>query len=196
MDYQELQQSWYFFLSLEKDLQETSRYIEPNGQEQAYSFEFYKIIMLACTEIETAFKQICNSIDEHNKCGHIGEYRSTILEKYPRIVETLIFVPRWNGKNLYPFKDWEKRSPEWWAAHQKIKHSRFSSLPKATYENAVTALAALFVLIMYLYKINGYDCKIDESSYFECEYGPQALYARQPKELPDFELDGEQGEKR
>lgn len=176
MDFHELQQSWHFFLSIEKDMLETSRYIEPNGQEQTYSFEFYKIIMLACSEIEAAFKQICNSIDDKNSCGDIGHYKGLILKRYPRIGETLVIVPRWNGKNLYPFKEWGQGHLKWWDAYQHIKHSRYSSLRDASYENAVNTLAALFVLILYLFRINGYDCKADDSAYFVCEYCPQAYY--------------------
>ena len=44
----EVQNMWYYFLDLEKELADSSRYIEPEGQENVYSFEFRKIIILAC----------------------------------------------------------------------------------------------------------------------------------------------------
>ena len=46
MDYWELTTCWNYFLSLDRDLNETARYIEPESQENTFSFEFYKIIML------------------------------------------------------------------------------------------------------------------------------------------------------
>ena len=66
MNYWELATSWNYFLSIERDLSETSRYIEPYGQENAYSFEFYKIIMLSCAEIESAFKKLCKKVAPRN----------------------------------------------------------------------------------------------------------------------------------
>ena len=44
---------WNYFLSLENDLSNTSRYIEPSGQEEVHSFEFAKLIILSCTEAES-----------------------------------------------------------------------------------------------------------------------------------------------
>ena len=43
---------WNYFLSIEQDLANTSRYVEPRGQENVHSFEFAKIIILASIEAE------------------------------------------------------------------------------------------------------------------------------------------------
>lgn len=187
MTYHELQQGWYYYLSIEHDLNETSRYLEPNGQEEVYSFEFYKIIMLCCSEIETTFKQLCKTIDPSSNCGNIGMYKSTILSKFPKIGEAMVFVPRWNGKNLYPFKDWSTGKLEWWDGYTSLKHSRFESIKEASYKNAVNSLAALYILLQYLYKTCGYDCKCDESNYFDSDYYPHPRYNNKSKELPDFQ---------
>ena len=186
MTFHELQGLWYYFLCIEGDLNVTSRYIEPNGQEKVYSFEFYKIIVLSCTEIENSFKQICKNIDPEGSCNNIAEYKGTILKKHPKIVDTRVIVPRWNAKNIYPFKEWQDGGLSWWDAYTALKHHRGSSFNKATYKNAVYALAALYVLILYLYKINSYDCKADESTYFESDYYPVPRYNNKPSELPDF----------
>ena len=81
----ELQNMWYYYLDLEKELADSSRYIEPEGQEDVYSFEFRKIIILACTECETAFKALCEIIDQSQKRGSIGDYKGIILKKYPKM---------------------------------------------------------------------------------------------------------------
>lgn len=186
MTFHELQGLWYYFLSIEKDLNETSRYIEPNGQENAYSFEFCKIIVLSCTEIENAFKQLCSCINPSKLCGNIGEYKGNILERYPKIVDALVIVPRWNAKNIYPFREWQNGKLSWWDAYTALKHHRVLSFKQATYKNAVYALAGLYILILYLYKMNSYDCKADESAYFESDYYPVPRYSNCPSELPDF----------
>ena len=41
---------WNYYLSLEKDLDNTSRYIEPKGQENVFSFEFG----VSCTRLTRA----------------------------------------------------------------------------------------------------------------------------------------------
>ena len=47
MDEKQLKNMWNYFLSLEQDLSNTSRFVEPQGQENVYSFEFAKILILA-----------------------------------------------------------------------------------------------------------------------------------------------------
>ena len=48
---------------------------------------------------------------------------------------------------LQPFKDFDKRSPTWWFSYNKLKHEMLEQLEtRATLENTINALAALFVL--------------------------------------------------
>lgn len=191
MTLNELENSWNYYLSIEKDLNETSRYIEPTGQETTFSFEFYKIIMLSCAEVESTFKKICQTIDNDKTYGNIADYKGAILGKYPHICDTVICVPRWDAKNICPFDGWDKGKLHWWDAYQDIKHSRFGMFDKANYMNAVYSLGALYVLILYLYKINGYDCYADRSLYFTSDYYSIPLYVKQASELPDFRLENE-----
>ena len=59
MEKRELENMCNYFLDLEKELADSSRYIEPEGQEKTYSFEFRKLIILSCTEFESACKALC-----------------------------------------------------------------------------------------------------------------------------------------
>ena len=63
MTEKEINGIWYYYLSIEDDLSNTSKYIEPDGQENVHSFEFAKLLILACTEIESVFKSICFEIE-------------------------------------------------------------------------------------------------------------------------------------
>ena len=62
MTEQTLNEIWNYYLTLEADISNTSRYIEPRGQENVHSFEFAKILILACTELESVFKLLCIEI--------------------------------------------------------------------------------------------------------------------------------------
>lgn len=178
---------WNYYLSLERDMDNTSRYIEPLGQEDVYSFEFAKLIILSCTEIESVFKKICFVITNNQVEGNISSYKEIILGKYPKITKARVFVLRL-GKILEPFKGWDEGKLEWWTTYQEVKHNRGEFFFKATYKYAVNSLAALYVLIFYLSKITGYNFPNHKSEYITSEYSSPYLLCRASKELPDFEV--------
>lgn len=184
MESKELRNIWYYFLDLEKELADSSRYIEPEGQENVYSFEFRKIIILACTEIETAFKALCETIDNSKERGCMCDYKDIVLTRYPKIVNAEVYINRWH-KTVKPFAGWDIGKLKWWSAHQHIKHDRGSNFIEATYENAAMALSALYILIFYLYVSNGKNTP-HGSEYIDSEYAPPNLVCAPSKKLPDF----------
>ncbi|MBP1565972.1 MAG: hypothetical protein IJP18_01900 [Oscillospiraceae bacterium] len=184
MTVQTLHNIWNYFLELEQDMKNTSRYIEPEEQENVYSFEFAKLIVLSCTEVESVFKLLCLEIIPGMEKGNMSDYKATILGKYPKIVDATVSISRW-GKDIKPFNGWDTGKLSWWNAYQGIKHNRGANFSEATYKNAVYALSALYVLIFYYYALNG-DIPYG-SKYIHSEYEPPFLLAKQAKELPDFE---------
>lgn len=186
MDEKALCGMWNYFLMLENDLDNTSRYIEPSMQENVYSFEFAKLLILACTEVESVFKAICFAIEEKQVAGEIGTYKATILGKYPKIVDSEVNVKRL-GKSIKPFNGWDLGPLSWWDAYQSVKHSRGTHFSNATYINATTALAALYVLIFYLAEITGIEVENYNSKYIDSDYCCPHLICEPPKKLPDFE---------
>ncbi len=183
----ELEGIWNYYLSLESDISNTSRYIEPSGQEDVYSFEFAKLLILACTEIESVFKTICFEVVGKQPEGNISKYKEIILGKYPKIVNASVTVRRLS-KNIEPFQGWSTGPLFWWSAYQEVKHSRGSHFNQATYKNAVYSIAALYVLILYLAKITNIHLTSFESSYIVSKYSMQAAYIGPTKLLPDFEV--------
>ncbi len=176
---------WNYYLSLELDLANTSRYIEPTGQEDTHSFEFAKIIILACTEIESVMKIICAELTNSEK-GNIGEYKATILTRFPKIVTARVTISRL-GKDIVPFDGWDSGPLSWWDAYTLVKHKRGTEFGNASYKNAVYALSALYILIFYLAKMNGIDFNSVESVYISSEYS-RALFCCAPStQLPDYE---------
>lgn len=183
----ELDGIWNYYLTLEGDLADTSRYIEPAGQENVYSFEFAKLLILSCTEIESVFKIICKEIVGQQVEGNIAKYKEVILKKYPKITEATVTVNRL-GKNIEPFATWSSGTLTWWSAYQEVKHYRGGYFNKATYINAVTAIAALYILIFYLGKITGIDFPDTQSNYISSDYSHQIISFGVIKRLPDFEV--------
>ena len=176
---------WNYYLSLEKDLEDTSRYIEPKGQENVHSFEFAKLLVLSCTELESVFKLICYECTGEKK-GNIGEYKEVVLEKYPNIVFAEVSINRW-GKTICPFEGWDKGCLTWWKAYGNVKHNREDNFDEATYQNVIYALLALYVCIFYLSKIVNIEFADYASSYINSEYALHSIVATPNKKLPDFD---------
>ena len=187
MEKQELIDCWNYFLSLEKDLDNTSRYIEPKGQENVHSFEFAKILILACTEIEVLFNYLCKTIRPDETTGNIGRYKEVILTAFPKITAAEISVMRW-GKTISPFSGWDSGPLKWWGAYQHVKHNRSLNFNDASYENAVFSLAALYLLIFYTAKANNITFPNTKSVYLESNYENTTVEYSPIKQLPDFEV--------
>ena len=66
-----------------------------------------------------------------------------------------------------------------------LAHKVLKSLP-ITHPDT---LAALFILIQYLYRISGKRCRAEDSTYFDCDYAAVNLFAAHKAKLPDFEED-------
>jgi uncharacterized membrane protein YsdA (DUF1294 family) len=185
MSREEFLNIWYYYLVLEEDLANTSRFVEPK-QKDVFSFEFLKIIILSASEVETTFKHICREItDNKDNPGIIGQYKNIILSKFPNITKATVKVYR-TQESILPFLEWENGRLGWWDTYQKIKHNRGRTFQKATYSNAVSALSALYILILYLSKITGFEFNDCDSKYLHSDYSHQLLACAPPMKLPDF----------
>lgn len=186
MTTQTINEIWNYYLTLEGDIANTSRFIEPSGQENVHSFEFAKILILACTELESVFKLLCLEITGKQQEGTIGKYKETILGRYPRIVDAVVSVKRW-GRTIAPFKGWDIGNLSWWNAYQEVKHNRGEYFSGASYNNAVYALSALYISILYLARAANIDFADYTSNYIESDYSKTRLIFGATKKLPDFE---------
>ncbi len=84
----------------------------------------------------------------NDKNPNMGLYRN-IFQDYYKLSDKSIYVLR-NKEELKPFKEWnDGKSPEWWNAYTKLKHSRFENRKLATLKMVLNALAALFLLNVY-----------------------------------------------
>lgn len=183
-----IKDSWNYYQSLSEDMARTSRYVEPIGQEDVYSIEFSKIIVLSCIELESVFKALCSKIDG-SECKNIAEYQEKILREFPRIVDAVVTVPR-AGTHLQPFADWKSGGKlSWWKAYTEVKHTRGECFKQASYKNAVSALSALYVSILYYNQFTKAGLYTVNDGYLSSGYANSPVSMGRIKSLPDFEED-------
>ena len=186
---EEINNMWRYYLSLEDDISNTSRFVEPIGQEDVFSLEFAKILILSCVEVESVLKKFYyfyNPSRSKKSKLNIKDYKSVLTTKCPTIAKESLSVSR-TGKTIIPFQSWDldEDSPRWWKAYQDVKHNRFEQYKNASYSNAVSALAALHILIQYLSTITGTDfCNV--SQYIKSDYSLVYGVALSGNEKPLF----------
>jgi len=190
---------WNYYLSVEKNLIKTIDYVEVCPQNDAtHSIEYAKIIMLACSEIDALCRLLCKAIDPKSDfddpttwTGNITEYARIILLKFPKIV-SFEFCNSRSGYNIAPFKDWKLTpytSPAWWRDYQKIKHYRHDSYEYANQVNAFSSVAGLMTLNLYLHCFTNNKDYADPktpSNLFSFNASSPYLAVRTVMELPDF----------
>jgi hypothetical protein len=177
---------WEYYIVLEEDMSNTARYVEPSiEQENVYSFEFYKLLILACCEFETVAKLICKEVAPEKRPNNIEQYKKIILHKFPMIVTAFVCISR-SGQKILPFSNWIDPSPFWWNEHNDVKHNRSREIKKACYRNTIYALAGLYISILYLGALNSFDLHKRKSKCLTSKYAGNALYPNDDIMLPDF----------
>ena len=180
----ELNTIWEYYLIIEEDLANTARFVEPAEQENVYSFEFQKIIILACTEFEKVIKKLaketCNTTP-----GNMCEYKDFFMSNYPKIVDAVVRVSRL-GREIKPFENWNNHKLSWWDAYTQLKHGSDNGIKNATCINAIYAMAALYILIFYLSKITKIKFSSGNSKFIHSDYGTVLLALNSGGKLPDF----------
>lgn len=139
---------WKYYLSLEEDLKKTDQYVEHCYENRiAFSNEFAKLILLACSEIDVICKLMCKIYNPESNPGNICEYAKIILVNSTVVNNEKIYLADfeicpWQNWNLEPYS-----SPDWWKDYQDIKHNRSEHFRKANLENAISSMAGLYVLL-------------------------------------------------
>ena len=164
---------WNYLLSLEDDLSRLSRYIELHADNYAtYSLELARVLFAAASEVDVVARQLCRKLDETSKADGIAGYCKTILANHPEICESVVVMPQY-GLSLAPWSGWTMdASPGWWEAYNKVKHHRHTHFSKASLKNALEAVAALFILLLFFYR--------DEARTGKLRPDPRLLSAEHP----------------
>jgi hypothetical protein len=145
---------WEYFLNVEADLAVCSRYVAFSSENfNTYSNEFGKIIVVACAEIDAILVELCKLIAPHEKPQSINQYFPIIHSKFSTFNNAKVDIRR-DRLNLQPWEEWtDAKSPSWWGnGYNRIKHDRTNHFQKANLHNALLAVGALFLVILYYHQ--------------------------------------------
>ena len=151
---------WEYFLILESDLLSISRYVEFNKENyHCHSMELARILMQSCAEIDVVLKQICKRIDEKSDIGGINDYCRVVAGDY-NVCDFRVLMRRF-GLAFTPWSGWQcGKPPVWWSACNKVKHERHVNFQEAHLQNALNAVSALFVCLLFMYKNEAENAKL------------------------------------
>jgi hypothetical protein len=181
------QEHWRYFIALEHDLEATTRFVEPAGDNfKTYSVEFARLFLATCSEIDVVCKVLCTQINPPSKPAKIDQYRPIILAKYPKFHTIEVHVPRYTAM-IPPWRDWGAgKNPSWWKEHQLVKHKRHEHYSLANLMNCFAASAGLYALLLYLYRDELVAGRLEpRPQLFRLETQPSPWVSGQ-YELPDF----------
>jgi hypothetical protein len=86
---------WNYFLALEKDLENISRYIEfTEDNLKTYSIELTHILLSASSEIDVIMKELCCLIDSNAPRNNINDYKIIIQGNLQSFIEEEISIDR------------------------------------------------------------------------------------------------------
>ena len=127
-------------------LQEALLYIEPSYQGlQTYSHKLRELLILACTDLECAFKHY-NFGRNQNMADYIQILDMTDLSKYSAIL---------NGYSMFyktsPFEGWGPEKLTWYQAYNGTKHNRNTDFDLATLDNCLKAVCANIIMFCTRY---------------------------------------------
>jgi len=135
---------------LEKDFLDLLKYIEPaNANLATYSYKTYELLLRAYTEFESNAKKILHA-NNYLKQSNLNITDYYKINAATRLNEYKIFVNVWASgkKELNPFGQWNNgHSLSWYQGYNDVKHNRKDEFSKASLENAVNALGAVFCII-------------------------------------------------
>ncbi len=147
---------WNYFMALESDVAQLSRYVEfAESNWRTYSIEAARLLLAASSEVDVLAKQLCRMVDPEAKVENINRYHPIITGAFPTLREAKVTLPRC-GLTLTPWIHWRATSPpRWWTAHNKVKHERNDHFKEGNLQNALNAMAGLFLLVLHFYRRTG-----------------------------------------
>ena len=170
---------WNYFLAVEAELSLCSRYVDFSDKNYAcYSNEFAKIIVLAGSEVDSIFFEICRYINPSSGSRNIRQFYCTLVDLFPRIAQCEVVIAR-DKIELQPFCGLSgSKSPDWWAkGYNKIKHERSAHFSNASLLFALQAVGAQFLALQLYHNLVHKEWVSVEYSFRSALYGPKELAA-------------------
>src|SRR5688500_7110661 len=144
---------WNYFLAIERDLENISRYIEfANANLETYSVELTHLLLSASSEVDVVMKQLCSLLDPTRQTNNIDDYRAVIQATLPSLIGEEITIERY-GLKFKPWINWNgTTNPDWWRSHNNVKHQRNNYFHEANFKNKIYSIGSLLLTIVYYYK--------------------------------------------
>lgn len=167
---------WDYYRTIEDDLIVASRYVEfAKEHYDCYSNEFARLLMTAGSEVDMVFKVLCKEINPDSEARTINTYYPVVTGKkgrFPDLTKEKRYVRGFNLE-LQPFAYWTGcHAPHWWShGFIEIKHERNISFESANLKNTLDAVAALQIVLFYLYSLE----EGDKRMVFEGSYLPRLI---------------------
>ncbi len=152
---------WNYFLAIESDLENLSRYIEfIDANFKTYSIELAHLLLASSSESDVVLKQLCALLSPKERRKTIDDYRKIIKSNLPEFINESIYINRY-GISVKPWDNWNDDSnPYWWISYNQVKHKRNVYFDQANLEHTISSVGGLLVTSYYYYK-----------KLFEREYG-------------------------
>ena len=159
-----IQLFWQVYIDLEQEFQDLARAIHINDdQQEVYSMRIADLLTRTVIEIEAIAKELYidnggPSMDEKDMffdtvCIKYLNDLWKLEKKVVLVTSPLLFLEKDENRFLLPLHKAMKRgssSSDWNKAYQAVKHNRINNLKKGNIKHFIHALAALFVLNLYL----------------------------------------------
>jgi hypothetical protein len=146
---------WNYFIALEHDLVECSRYVEFSQKNiHTYSIEFAHLLFASSSEVDVILKKMCKIIAPNQKVNSIHGYRPIVLNRFPQLKNEKVYVDRF-GIIFKPWLKWQPdSSPFWWQNYNKVKHQRDEYFDKADLNSVLRSMGALLIVSVYYYYLD------------------------------------------
>lgn len=132
------------FASLEEQLAACLAFLPYTPEnDHVVSPRFVPIILDACSLIDSVLRDFFEQPDRRATFKQFASETEAFLELNAAF--SIFLTTRLTFIN--PFAAWESEIPEWWNAHNRLKHDRLNNYAAATYKTTVLALAALHQVI-------------------------------------------------
>lgn len=150
---------WNYFIALEDDLAQVSRYIEfCRANLGVFSIELAHLLLSAASEVDVMAKCVCAIVEPKAKREKINQYQAVLMKASQQnqildLTTVKVLVPRY-GMDFTPWENWAKgSSPDWWKSYNNVKHERDQHFDEATLQHALNAVGALLILNYVYYRL-------------------------------------------
>lgn len=127
------------------------RYVEPSKDNlSAYGHRIREVLILACMEVESAWRSILEANCSNKKTHYTTNDYSNLLEPL-RLAEWSVSLKDYpHLGNHSPFHLWDKTKPTqslvWYDAYNAVKHHREEKFAESSLGNVIAAAAALHIM--------------------------------------------------